>query len=141
MSGGDGVEVSGEVQVDVLHGHHLGIAAPGSAPLEAEAGSQGRLPQSHAHFFPHAVQGICQSHAGGSLALPCRGGVDGGHQHQLAILPVLYLLPDLRGELGLVLAVQLQIVLRQSQFCGNLLDRLHLGFLCNFHIGFHGISS
>ncbi len=40
---GDGVEVSGEVQIDLLHRHHLGVAAPGRAPLHAEDRSHRRL--------------------------------------------------------------------------------------------------
>ena len=32
----DGVEVAGEVKVDVLHRHDLGIAAAGGATLDAE---------------------------------------------------------------------------------------------------------
>ena len=34
---GDGVEVTGEVQVDVFHRHDLGIAAAGRAAFHAEA--------------------------------------------------------------------------------------------------------
>ena len=42
----DGVEIAGEVEVDVLHGHHLRIAAAGSAALYAEHRAQGGLPQA-----------------------------------------------------------------------------------------------
>ena len=37
----DGVQIAGEVQVDVLHGHHLRIAAAGRAALDAEHGPRG----------------------------------------------------------------------------------------------------
>ena len=33
----DGVEVAREVQVDLFHGQHLGIAAAGRTALDAEA--------------------------------------------------------------------------------------------------------
>ena len=36
----DGMEVASKVQVDVLHGHHLGVAAAGRAALDAEHGPQ-----------------------------------------------------------------------------------------------------
>ena len=39
VGGADGVEVAGEVQVDVLHGDDLGIAAAGSAALDAKHGA------------------------------------------------------------------------------------------------------
>src|SRR3546814_18997385 len=44
---GDGVEVAGEVEVDVLHRHHLGVAAAGGAALHAEAGPERGLAQAH----------------------------------------------------------------------------------------------
>jgi len=37
---GDGVEIPGEVQVDVLHRHDLGIAAAGGAAFEPERGTE-----------------------------------------------------------------------------------------------------
>ena len=45
VGGADGVEIAGEVKVDVLHGHDLGIAAAGSAALDAEHGAERRLAQ------------------------------------------------------------------------------------------------
>ena len=32
----DGVHVSGKMEVNVLHGHHLGVTAAGGAPFDAE---------------------------------------------------------------------------------------------------------
>ena len=51
----DGVEVAGEVQVDVLHGNHLGVAAAGRAALDAEHRAQRRLAQRHDHVLAHAA--------------------------------------------------------------------------------------
>ena len=45
VGGGDGVDVAGEMEVDVLHGDHLGVATAGGAALDAKAGTQGRLAQ------------------------------------------------------------------------------------------------
>ena len=42
----DGVEVAGEVQVDILHGDDLSPAAAGSAALNAEDGAERRLAQA-----------------------------------------------------------------------------------------------
>ena len=42
----DGVEIAGKVEVDFLHGHHLGVTTAGSAALHAEHGAQRGLPQS-----------------------------------------------------------------------------------------------
>ena len=35
VGGTDGVDVAGKVEVDVLHGHDLGVAAAGRAALDA----------------------------------------------------------------------------------------------------------
>ena len=42
VGGGDGVHIAGEVEVDVLHGDNLGIAAAGSTALDAEYRARGR---------------------------------------------------------------------------------------------------
>ena len=39
VGGAEGVKVPGEVQVHLLHGHHLGMSAPGGAPLDPEHGT------------------------------------------------------------------------------------------------------
>ena len=42
VGGADGVEVAGEMQVDVLHRHDLRVAAAGRAALHPEAGPEAR---------------------------------------------------------------------------------------------------
>lgn len=69
----DGVEVPGEVEVDVLHGDHLGIAASGGPALHAEHRPQGRLPQGGHGVFADFPQAVRQAHGGGGFPLP--GGV------------------------------------------------------------------
>ena len=44
----DGVEIAGEMEVDVLHGHDLGVAAAGRPALHAEARAQRGLAQADA---------------------------------------------------------------------------------------------
>ena len=46
VRGADRVEVAGEMQVDVLHRHHLGVTAAGSAAFHAERGVERRLAQA-----------------------------------------------------------------------------------------------
>ena len=43
VGGADGMEIAGEMEVDVLHRHDLRVAAAGSAALHAEAGAEARL--------------------------------------------------------------------------------------------------
>ena len=102
VCGADGVEVAGEMQIDILHRHDLGIAAACRAALDAEYGAERRLAQCGDRLFPEAVQRIRQPHRGGGLALARRGRGDGGDQDQPARL-----LPRADGErqLRLVFAV------------------------------------
>ena len=74
----DGVEIAGEVKIDVLHGDDLGIAAAGGSALDAEHRPQGRLPQGGYGVFADFAQAVRQAHGGGGLAFAGGGGGDGG---------------------------------------------------------------
>ena len=54
----DGVEVAGEVEVDVLHGHHLGITAASGAALYAEHRPQRGLTQGDNHLLAQAMKSV-----------------------------------------------------------------------------------
>ena len=86
VGSGDGVQVAGEVQVDALHGHHLGPAAACRAALHAKHRPKRRFAQGQHGVFADAAHAVGQSDGYGGLALARRGGVDGRHQHQLCAL-------------------------------------------------------
>ncbi len=86
---GDGVEVAGEVQVDLVHRHHLRIAAAGRAALHAERWPQRWLAQADHRARADPVQRVAETDGGGGLALARRGRADAGDQHQRAIRPAL----------------------------------------------------
>ena len=79
---------------------------------------------------------ICkaQAHCGGGLTLAGRCGVDGRHQHQLPVRPVLHLIPQLICQFGFILTIQFQVVLGNPVRRRNLLNRLHHCFLSNLDI-------
>ena len=83
---GDGVEVAGEVEVDVLHRHDLGIAAAGRAALDAEAGAERGLAQAAHGLLADAVEAVAEADRGRRLAFAGRRRGDGGDQDQLAVL-------------------------------------------------------
>ncbi len=132
----DGVEVAGEVQVDVLHGHHLGVPAAGSAALDAEHGPERRLAQGHDHVLAALGQGIGEPDGGGGLALAGGRGVDGGHQDELA-RGVLLVAQEVEIHLGLVVAVQLKVLLVDAGNGGDLANGFRFGRLGNFNVGQH----
>ena len=130
----DGVEVPGKVEVDVLHGHHLGIAAPGGAALYAEDGAQRGFPQGNQRILPQAAEGVGEPDGGGGLALSGGGGVDGGDQDQLTLAPRA-LLEEAGVYLGLVIAVELQVLGIDAGGGGDLRDRAHLAGLGDLDVG------
>ena len=134
----DGVEVSGKVEVYLLHGHDLRHSAAGCPALEPKHRPQRRLPQGQHRLGPQPVHGVRQADAGGGLALTGLGGVDSRDQDQLA--PLLLLLPG-QPELGHVLAVPLQVLLPQSQLPGHPVDGQKGGALGDFNIRAHSSPS
>ena len=139
VGGADGMEVAREVQVDVLHGDDLGIAATSSAALDAEHGAERRLAQRHAHVSALARQRIGQPHGGGGFALARRRGVDGGHQNEFARF-VLLVGQQIVVHLRLEVAVQLQVLLVHARFPRNGADVLGLRRLGNLDVAEHRAS-
>ena len=115
VGGGDGVHVPGKVEVDVLHGQHLGIAAPRGAALDAEHRPQGGLPQGDNGVFANLRHGLAQARGGGGFALTGGGGVDGRHQHQLAVWLAGQAGKGPLVDFGLIPAVQFQLFLLDAQ--------------------------
>ena len=141
MSGGDGMDVAGEVEVDVLHGYDLGVAASGGASLDAEAGAQRRLAQGADGLPADLVETHAQADVGGGLALAGRGGRDGRAQHQLAVGPVLESVEDVQVDLGLVLPVEVEVVLTQADPGRHVYHGDWGRFLCDLDVALHACRS
>ena len=137
----NGVEVTGEVQVDVLHRDDLSVAATGSAALNTEHRAQRGLTQGNQDVLAQLPHAIGQTNGGGCLAFAGRGGVDGSDENQLAI-GTLDLFQNVVVHLSLVLAVLLQVLFVHTGGLGHFGDGLHGGFLCDFDVSFecHNIT-
>ena len=85
VRGGDRMHIAGEVQVDVLHRHHLRIAAACRPALDPEHRAERRLPQRDNRLFADLLHRLAKPHRGGGLAFARGRGVDRGHQHELAV--------------------------------------------------------
>ncbi len=137
VSGSDGVDVTGEVEVDVLHRHYLGVSAAGRSPLDAEARPERGFAQGADGLPADLVQRHRQADVGRGLALAGGSRSDGGAQHQLAVRAVFQTVEDVQVDLGLVLAVGVQVVRTEPQSGGDVGDRDHRGFACNLDIALH----
>ena len=138
MRRADSVHVAGEVEVDVLHRHDLGVTAAGSTALHAEARAETRLAQACNRILADPVQPVAQAHGRRRFSFARRGRRDGGDQDQLAVRFVLHRIDEIRGQLGLVRAIAEQIVARNTQLRTDLPDRLHGCGAGNFDIALRG---
>ena len=82
----DGMEVTGKVQVDILHGDDLSPAAAGGTALNAKDGAERRLAQGHGTLDAATTQAVGQTDGRGGLAFASGRGVDGGHEDELGLV-------------------------------------------------------
>ena len=134
---GDGVEIAREVQVDLVHRQHLGVAAAGRAALHAQDGAERGFAQRDHHAVPGPGQGIREPHRRGGLAFAGGGGRHRGDQHHLAGRAHGGARRNgqlRRVDLGLVGSVEFQRVRGDAGGRRNLPDRLHDCPLGNFQV-------
>ena len=120
---GDRVEVAGEVQVDLVHRHHLRPAAPGAAALHAERGPDGGLAQRDDRPRTDAPERLPDADGHGGLAVAGRGRRDGRHHHELAVGPVAAGGQRADAHLGLVVAVRDPLLRAEAELARDLGDR------------------
>ena len=111
----DGREITGEMEVDVLHRHHLRVAAAGRSALHAEHRTKAGLAQRDHRLLADMVQCVAQAHRRGGLALSGPRGADRGNQHQLAIGPIAQRRQIAQVDLRLVMAIGHQLRVGNAQ--------------------------
>ena len=112
---GDGVEVAGEVEVDVLHRDDLGVAAAGRAALHAEARAERRLAQAHIAFLPMWLSASVRPTVVVVLPSPAGVGVIAVTRISLPFFLSLQRLDVVHRHLGLVVAVGIEILRRDAE--------------------------
>ena len=132
---GDGVQVAGKVQVDALHGHHLGIAAARRAALHAKHRAQRRLAQGQHGVFADAAHAVGQGDGHGGFALTRRGGVDGRDQHQLCALRQIRICALV--DLGYITSVGRNGLRQKARGPGDVFNGFQLCFARDFQVRRH----
>src|SRR2546422_7132203 len=99
----------------------LRAPAAGTAPLDAEHGTETRLAKRHDGAGPQPAQSHGQPDRGDGLPFTQRRGVDGGDQHVAAERPVAEPIERSQHDLALVAAVGDQLILEEAEFVGKLL--------------------
>ena len=130
VGGADGMEIAGEMQVDVFHRHDLRVAAAGGAALHPEAGAERGLANADDGLLADGIERIAETDRGRGLAFAGRGRGDGGDEDQLAVGPLRERGDVVERDLGLVMPVRRQVFGRNAELLGrDLEDRPHLGGL------------
>ena len=68
------MNITGKIEIDILHRQNLGVPAARRTTFEAEAGTQARLTQAYRCLLPNPIESIPKTHRGRRLAFSCRGG-------------------------------------------------------------------
>ena len=134
VGGADGVDVAGQVEVHVFHGHYLAEAAAGASAFDTEHGAEGGLPQGHDCGLADVVHPLRQADGGGGLAFAQGSGRDGGDDYVFGVGVVLAALDDVEADLGLLRPVQLDIVAGQAHHPGDFLHGLEPGRVGDFQV-------
>ena len=129
VGGRDGVHVAGEVEVQVLHRHDLRAAGACAAALDPEHRAHRGLAQAEHGALAQQAESLGQRDRGRRLALACLRRRDRGDADQRAVRDVRAALDGLQSDLGLVAAVQLDLVVGEPELCGHLGDRAGLRLL------------
>ena len=119
----DGVDVAGQMEVEVLHRDDLAVAAARGAALDPEDRSERRLADRDGGSLADPVQALGEPDRGRRLALAERGRGDRGDEDVLAArVRGLEPFDRLEADLGLDRTVELDLVLGQAEVGGHVDD-------------------
>ena len=136
----DGVEVTREMKVDILHGNDLRVAAACRTALDTENGTERGLSESNDGFFADSAETVCETYGRRGFSFACGGGGDRRNEDQLTVGLVRFI-QKRKIDFCFVLSVLLEIIVRDARDICDLGDRTKLGRLCNFNISFHFLNS
>ena len=130
----NGMKVTGEMEVNIFHRNHLGIAAAGSAALNTHAGAKRRFAEADHGLLAELSERLSQSYSGGRLSLSCRGWRNSGHKNQVAHRLIFQFSGQFQRNLRLIGTIIFQIFRRNSNGSTDFCNRFQFCFLCNFNI-------
>ncbi len=116
VGSGDGVNIAGEVKIELLHRNDLAIAAARGAALDAERGSLARLAHAGENFLAEVrAERLAEADRGGRLAFAEGRGRDRGDDDVFSVGHVLQAVANLQVNFCLVLAVHLELVRQNAR--------------------------
>ena len=132
------MEITREVQVDVVHWNDLCTAAACGAALHTKARAERRLAQAEQGVLVQTAQRIGEADGGRGLAFTRRRRVDRRHQDELAILLLFQAGQVVAADLCLVVAEGDEVLCANSQTLTDLSDRQFLRTPRNRDVAGHG---
>ena len=119
---GDGGEIAGEVEVDLVAGSHLGLSPADGSALDAEDRPHGRLAEGEHRAPAYPREAVGQADRRGRLPLACGRRGDSGDQDDPGI-PLGQASQIVEIDLRLAVAVDEDVLVRDSQGGGNVPHR------------------
>ena len=129
----DGVDIAGEVQVNVLHRDDLRPASAAGAALYAEHRTERRLTHGDHRVFAYAAQPVCKADGRGGFALAGRRGRDGCDEDEFTVTNRT-LIQQGQIDLCLVPAVLFEVFIFNAEPVRDLRYREHFAGLGDLYV-------
>jgi hypothetical protein len=126
VRGSDGVDVPGEVEVELVHRDHLAVSAAGRPALDSEGRSHRRLANAGDCLLADLAQTLGESDRRGRLAFPQRSRRDRRDVDVLAARLATDPLQRIEVHLCFGAAIRDEVVGGESDPLGDLVDRLEI---------------
>ena len=127
VCGADGVKITGQMQVQIVHRHDLRIPTTGPTSLDPEGRTERRLTDCSDRALADHTQRLAQPNRGECLAFAQLSGGDSGDDDVLRpVGPWTSRRGGIEMDLGLRLPVQIDIRRRQPHVAGDLCNRSEL---------------
>src|ERR1039458_4559719 len=131
------VNVAGEVQVEILHRHHLAQATTSGTPLQSEHRTERRLSQAGNRPLADHTQPLRKTNQRRRVADAGRRWRDASDTYQLAVTLARETVDNRQRNLRLVATVGLELARLQTDALSEQGDRLELRPLRNLQTAFH----
>ncbi len=136
----DGVDVTGQVQVEVLHGDDLGVTTASSPAFDAKSRSLGWLTDASDHAAAQmGTDRLAQTNRSRGLPFAKRRGSNGSYVNIFPIRRILQTLQHLQLDFCLVIAIKFKFARQQTHFFCNLSDGFESSSLGDIDISRHWV--
>ena len=123
------------MEVELLHGDDLTIAAAGRATFDPERRALAGLANAGEHLLAKMrAESLAEPDGGGGFAFTKRSGRDRGHDNVFAVANVFEPVPNGEMHFGLSLAIQFELLGENARVGGDPVNGNRRGSLGDFEI-------